>query len=423
KSTSNGDAGSWTRTRIIDFPIEGFDGNTISDVDGDEIADTIGTTDGTASILIDNAGMMHVWAGATNLLDVVEGDNLWSYFGGVTGMWYWNESFGTDSIQYLDIMLDWDGDGDRFAGIGFDIPVYGIGLTSQPTPALDPTTGNIYVMFTQPVENTDFEGDPSSTTAQSFRDIFGIYTTDGGATWSDEVNLTYVAKDFYENVFPSTTTTTVGDIVHALWWQDQDPGNAFEGDGADPIASHDIVYKGWDFSRFDPYNPTADFTFNVSTDGTGSVTFTNLSVDADTYNWFFDDGETSASNSPVHIYDASDEYEVCLTATNVYGFNASCKTISINVGIMDVVLNNALQVYPSPSNGNVNISINSNAFGVATIEVHNMLGELMNEPVNYNTEGNKELNVDLTNLANGNYMVKVISDNGSVAVRQITIVK
>lgn len=426
KSTSRGDAGSWVRTRIVDFPIDNFDGNTISDVTGDGIADTLETQDGAVALLVDNAGKMHVWSGVTRLLDDTEGDAAWSFFPGVTGMFYWNEDMGADSVQYLDVMVDWDSDGDRFLGIGADLPNYGIGMTSQPVATLDPATGNIYVMFTQLVENTDFEENPSSETAQSFRDVFGIYTTDGGATWTEEVNLSYSANEFFENVYPSSTKTTVGDKVHAQWIQDNEPGNAFETELPDPIANHDVIYNGWDFSHFDPYNPTADFTFEV-TPGTASVLFTNASVAADTYSWFFDDGGTATTNlvstTVPHTYTTNGDFDVCLTATNVYGVNVTCKTVTITaVGITDIALDKALEIYPSPSDGNVHVALSGTEYGNATVEVHNMLGELMTAPVMFNTTGGS-IDLNLTGLANGNYMVKVITENGAVATRQITIAK
>ncbi|MEZ5013612.1 MAG: hypothetical protein R2794_04910 [Chitinophagales bacterium] len=130
KSTSNGDIGSWVRTRLFEFPIPNFDGDNISDVDGDGIADTIVTHDGTLAFVVDNGGMMHVWAGVTYVLDVTADDAGWTYFPGVAGLWYWNESFGADSLQYLDFpLIDWDESGDPFDGIGADLPNYGTGFT------------------------------------------------------------------------------------------------------------------------------------------------------------------------------------------------------------------------------------------------------------------------------------------------------
>ncbi|MBC8173029.1 MAG: hypothetical protein H7X71_03900, partial [Chitinophagales bacterium] len=229
KSTANGDIGSWTRTRLIEWPLPNFDGNNITDMDGDEVADTINSHDGSIALAVDNGGMMHVWTGVTRILDITEDDAAWTYFPGVAGMWYWNESFGPDSVQYLDFpLVDWDDDGDPFLGIGTDLPNYGVGFTSQPSVTLDKTTGNMYIAYTHPVENTDYGDDPSAPEAQSFRDLFGFYTTDAGASWSSPINLSYLAEQNLENINPSLYWNTVNDKVHVLWQQDPDPGNSLE---------------------------------------------------------------------------------------------------------------------------------------------------------------------------------------------------
>jgi PKD repeat protein len=63
-------------------------------------------------------------------------------------------------------------------------------------------------------------------------------------------------------------------------------------------------------------NPVASFQFEVSDDNFLEVTFTNFSQNATSYVWDFGDGETSTEKDPVHVYAASGDYTVKLTATN-----------------------------------------------------------------------------------------------------------
>ena len=413
KSTDNGS--SWTRTRIIEFPIPGYN-DQISDITGDGIADTITTQDGAVSILIDNSGMAHVFAGATLILDDTPGDGGWSYFPGVSGLWYWNESMGADSVQYLDVMVDWDNSGDPFDGIGADLPNYGIGMTSQPTPSLDPVTGNIYVVYAQPIEYTDWIGDPADPAAQSFRDLFGIYSTDGGFSWMAPVNLTYVANEHFENVYPTASPITSGDVVHVLWMQDQEPGNAFE-TPADPVDNNDIMYREFDFDRFNPYPPTVDFSFVVSA---ALVTFTNLSFDADTYEWAFGDGLTASTKNTNHVYAATGSYNVCLTATNVYDDKTTCKTVTIaDIAVVDQSLEQSIHIYPSPASTIVNLNVEGN-YGSLTAEVYNSIGERVIAPSTLNSN---TIQFDVNNLSSGNYIVKVIGEDGRYATSQFTVSK
>ncbi len=55
------------------------------------------------------------------------------------------------------------------------------------------------------------------------------------------------------------------------------------------------------------------FTFEV--DG-NDVTFTNESLNAESYSWDFGDGNSSDQESPTHTYESTGEYTVVLTASN-----------------------------------------------------------------------------------------------------------
>lgn len=167
--------------------------------------------------------------------------------------------------------------------------------------------------------------------------------------------------------------------------------------------------------------PVADFTYSVNV--TGAVyTFNDASTGTDitTWAWDFGDGETSPLPDPIHTYAAEGTYEVCLTVTNAGGSSTTCETIVVTfVGVEDIALNNALNVYPTPSNGFVTVQISDNAIHSSVVEVLNMLGETVHSAVTMNATAT----LDLSNLADGNYMLKVTSDNGGLATRQITIAK
>jgi len=60
------------------------------------------------------------------------------------------------------------------------------------------------------------------------------------------------------------------------------------------------------------------------------VTFTNTTVEGDTYSWNFGDGNTSNNENPMHTYAAEGTYEVMLTATNECGSTTSTTTITVN---------------------------------------------------------------------------------------------
>jgi PKD repeat protein len=76
----------------------------------------------------------------------------------------------------------------------------------------------------------------------------------------------------------------------------------------------------------DPVPPTPDFSYVIDAK---TVTFTNLSTNATSYSWDFDDGNTSTETNPVHTYVAYGDYDVRLTAKGEGGEEIKKITISV----------------------------------------------------------------------------------------------
>jgi hypothetical protein len=94
KSTDNGN--TWNSTVFLDFPVDKYVTDSGLDLDGDGIMDTVYTTDGYGSLLLDNNGSAHVFFGNMRLLDASLSDGSSSYFFGTNGLIYWNENMGAD---------------------------------------------------------------------------------------------------------------------------------------------------------------------------------------------------------------------------------------------------------------------------------------------------------------------------------------
>ncbi len=80
--------------------------------------------------------------------------------------------------------------------------------------------------------------------------------------------------------------------------------------------------------------PVASFTYVL--DGY-TATFTNTSVNGDTYLWDFGDGTTSTEENPVHTYPGNGLYTVVLTATNPNGTSDYSVAIATSVLTEDVL--------------------------------------------------------------------------------------
>lgn len=225
KSGDNGT--TWFKKIIKPFPIPNYDPATmITDVDGDGIADTVETTDGSVEVLIDNNGMVHCWAG--RMLVMNDGVGM-AFFPATDGLYYWNENFSNYPPIILASSLDLDGDGQ----LTFmpSIPMYNNGITSMPSAGIDGAS-NIYLAYSSLVENT------TNGLDQSYRNVYCMYSPNNGASWSVPVNISN--SNFDEAVFPNVARDADSDI-HLRWMQDGEPGLAVSGD-QDPIGNNDIIY-------------------------------------------------------------------------------------------------------------------------------------------------------------------------------------
>lgn len=403
KSEDNG--ASWTRTSCLTNPIPNMDGTQITDINSDGVADTLEMHDAAHSVLIDDNGMVHVWVGRMRIIDDDPGNTTWSYFPGTNGLLYWNETFGVDSMQVIAAAFDIDNSG--VLDVGVNIPVYnGVGLSSWPSAAIDENLGRIFMVYSAVVENTDFFNDPLNPDAQSFRDLYGMYTNDYGQTWTEPVNLTRAAKGWYENAWPTTARVADGK-VHVLWQRDQEPGHSLEA-VPDPVASNEMVYMAFEYSDFDPKAPIADWNHTVILGTT--IQFNDSSEFADLWDWTFGDGFISSVQEPLHTYSSGGMYNVCQIASNNFGADTFCKTITV-VGIEENNIVDVISLYPNPSDGILFMDIDITIPVDLKVSILNIFGmEVLSFSQN-DLSGRKLFEFDLTDQPNGIYILKIQNEN------------
>ncbi len=241
KSNDNGD--TWDTTQIWSFPYEPWNDSTITDFDGDGDVDsflvdgqyqleTIAVSDGAYSILIDNNDQVHVWFGAMQFSNDSIGDGSFSYYPGTSGILYWNESFGLDSLTLAADLVDDNGDSTAsvytsYADVGTTAgPVpYGSGFTLQPSSGID-ANGTIYMSYSGAKEGLSYAGDG---TEPSRKHIYLTKSTDGGATWIPPVDVvadeTAGFDQLKEYIYCSMAKNVDGNI-HLVYQTDIFPGSA-----------------------------------------------------------------------------------------------------------------------------------------------------------------------------------------------------
>jgi hypothetical protein len=242
------------------------------------------------------------------------------------------------------------------------------------------TDDDVYTFTREPSAGTAVDGSVFWPTAAP-------YTRDSGSDWDYEIPIAF-------------TVPTGSDL-----------------DQTDHFYMGGVGFNDDEFGLLAP-PATADFSFAV-TDNV--VAFTNLSFDSYSYIWDFGDGSPlSGLTNPTHTFDDLGTYNVCLTAQNDGSpatDDTSCKDVEITSlpdGINDPQLDAAIELFPNPSKGLVNITVDG--YSNLTVEVFNLLGEQV-LPIR---TLNGTMQLDLTGMANGTYLVKVTGESG-VSTRTVTI--
>lgn len=252
KSTDNGT--TWIKTTFLDFPVDKYTMDDGLDLDGDSVMDQLYSTDNYGAVVLDANSEAHVFYGIMMYTDDDLTDASSSWFPGINGIAYWNESMGKDvtpptmhagdtSLWYSDMMNDnWilaapDLNGDGTVG-GVDstggYALYYASRASMPNAGIS-ANGDIYVSFSAYTETAD-------NGSQVFRHLYISKSEDGGSTWKTPVDVTPNVSwaGMKECVFGSMVPS-VDDKIRIVYQMDNEPGLIVRGD-EDLVDYNDIVY-------------------------------------------------------------------------------------------------------------------------------------------------------------------------------------
>lgn len=122
----------------------------------------------------------------------------------------------------------------------------------------------------------------------------------------------------------------------------------------------------------DAYLPQAEFAYNVLEN---AIIFNNLSIDADTQEWFVNTQSFSTIFNPVYVFDSSGTYNFMLVAENQCGTDSLTQTVqhtATGISELNAAFNVAL--YPQPAQEHVIIETTANQF---TFEITNAMGQVV----------------------------------------------
>ncbi|MCE9539865.1 MAG: T9SS type A sorting domain-containing protein, partial [Bacteroidetes bacterium] len=344
KSIDNGT--TWTKTIVKQFPIALYSSETMTtDVDNDQIADTLETNDASVAVLLDNQGKAHVWFGRMRVIcddpGTASGQGL-SYFPGTDGLYYWNEDMTTgpgvcafaqdiDDNQQLDVGA-WGS--------------YQTSLSSMPSAGIDPA-GNIYLSYGSIYEGISDDGTVAG--GKSYRHTYLLRSSDNGVTWCGPINVVDPDNDpiydYTEGVF-GAISKNINDKVHLIYQKDSSPGHALGTAGTDPQSGNEseIVYVTLPITDFDAF--------------------------------------------PAN------------TCDSLFYF-------PVNVGIKESKENGStVNLYPNPATNSVNLLFNLSNAEKVNVRIYNVVGQELSNFEKELQEVNYSLNIKLENYKQGVYFVK-----------------
>ncbi len=154
--------------------------------------------------------------------------------------------------------------------------------------------------------------------------------------------------------------------------------------------------------------PVANYEFEIN----GSVvSFTNLSENADSYLWEFNENEfmpsTSTETNPVFDFMMDGTFFVTLTATNECSSDQITLTIQIvgtDVQIYEVIENG---IYPNPASTIVNI-VNEN-MEMSVINIYNINGQIIKTL----KSSDSVIQINIREMAQGMYYIKFTNESGT----------
>jgi len=169
-----------------------------------------------------------------------------------------------------------------------------------------------------------------------------------------------------------------------------------------------IVYNNLTTWKVGAYDPAATFTFEAIGN---AVSFTNNSVNAQSYVWDFGDGTTSTEENPQHNYANEGPYTITLTALNCDKQSISTQ-VKTTLGTSQFDHKN-ITVYPNPAKNSWNIASANDT--ITNIRVVDIMGKVV---MDLKPESSTA-QINATQLSAGIYFAKIATATGTNTLKLI----
>lgn len=172
-------------------------------------------------------------------------------------------------------------------------------------------------------------------------------------------------------------------------------------------VAHDVVFDSLTQWRVGLDDAHADFSETLDTQG--NVAFTNLSSNANAYQWSFGDGGTDTVPSPTYTYAAPGTYPVTLVVSNGCTSDTLTDTLDVIIVGTEVQESLTMQLFPNPGNGNLRLQSDVPNAGSVTVRVHDAQGREVWKATKEAVSSKFEMEIDLGGLPAGAFSITLES--------------
>jgi PKD repeat protein len=150
-----------------------------------------------------------------------------------------------------------------------------------------------------------------------------------------------------------------------------------------------------------------------------NVAFTDASTAATSWDWFFDDGNTSTVQNPVNTFAADGTYHVCLTVSNDCNSDTFCQDIFINAsGIQNQNISlPVMALYPNPAVHETTLLITGNETEELEMNLYDMTGKMVLSQQVYSNAANT---INIEKLSTGEYFC-IVNYHGAIVKIKLMI--
>lgn len=164
--------------------------------------------------------------------------------------------------------------------------------------------------------------------------------------------------------------------------------------------------RTWNVGKFDP-----KIVYGYLDLGNRTIQFENTSLHADSYVWYFGDGDSSTKVAPIHTYKADGEYIFRLHAMRCGVIDSIWDMLFFKSTSVAEMAKMKISLYPNPAQQTISISIHEALLG-ETYYLYDAFGKQLLKGILSETQSA----IDLSNLSSGMYLISIAQQTFKIKV-------